>query len=138
MFFISKKLRRVIKMALSDLLSLPYFYLILVGALCFTIGVVFVLIHKPKNWYQFHLGFMIVGTSLSIIGIILLRGVSTVAHVYIGIASGVLLLAIITIGVIARYGKKSKKNMRTLHIWGGRLAYLFVLVTLVYGIILFL
>jgi len=125
-------------MAFVDLFGFPHFYLIFFGVLFFTIGVVFVLIHKPKEWYKFHLWFMVIGMILSLIGIIILRGISSILHAYFGITSGVLLIAMIVLGIFARTLKKNRKNLRLFHIWGGRIAYLFVLVTLVYGIILFL
>ena len=125
-------------MAFIDLFGFPHFYFIVFGVLFFTVGVIFVLIHKPKEWYKFHLWFMIVGMTLSVVGIIILRGISTILHAYFGIASGVLLIASIIIGILARTSKENRKNNRLIHIWGGRIAYLFVLVTLVYEIILFL
>ena len=125
-------------MAFIDLFSFPHFYFILIGVIFFSVGVFFVLIHKPKAWYKLHLGFMIAGMILCVVGIIILRGISTIMHAYFGIISGVLLLAVIIIGILARTTKTRKKLNRSIHIWGGRTAYLFVIVTLVYEIILFL
>ncbi len=122
-------------MAFTDLFVFPHFYFIFGGFLLFSVGILFVLIHKPREWYKLHLGFMSVGMISSVVGIIILRGISTILHAYLGIASGVLLLAVIVLGILARTTKNRKTN-RSIHIWGGRLAYLFVLITLVYGIIL--
>lgn len=125
-------------MAFIDLFGFPHFYLIGIGVLFFTIGVVFVLIHKPKEWYKLHLVFISIGMALSVVGIIILRGITTILHAYFAIASGVLLIATIIIGIFARTTKKNKKINRSIHIWGGRVAYLFIIVTLVFGIISFL
>ncbi len=125
-------------MAFIDLFAFPHFYLIVFGVLLLTVGVVFVLIHKPKEWYKLHLVSISIGMTLSVVGIIILRGISTIFHAYLGITSGVLLIVTIIIGILARTTKKNKRINRSIHIWGGRVAYLFIFVTLVFGVISFL
>jgi peptidoglycan/LPS O-acetylase OafA/YrhL len=125
-------------MALADLLVFPHFYFILGGIISFSLGLILVLIHKPKFWYSLHLMFMILGMILSVIGITNLMGLTLITHAYLGLAAVVLLVIVIIIGILARFYAKKKIVSRKLHIWTGRISYFLLLITIVLGILFFI
>jgi len=124
-------------MATGNLLSLPHFWIMLIGIVLLTIAIVVVVIHKPKQWFLFHKLFALGGIILALIGLLVLSGLNLILiHAIFGLIVFIWLIAEIFGGYIAF--KKKDKNMRKMHIWMGRIVFLLALVVLIFGILIFI
>lgn len=124
-------------MDIIGLLTFPFFYLMVSVLVLLLIGIMFVLTHKPENWFFLHKLFMGLGLITGLIGIIIL-GVLNFSLLYLifGVITVILLLFSIMGGFIAN--KQQDKKLRSFHIWFGRIMYIIATILLIIGIITYL
>jgi len=90
--------------------------------------------HKPANWFLLHKILAVIGILFAILGIILLMGLKlNILHGIFGLIIAIWLIGEIFGGTYAK--NKNDKKLRSIHIWLGRIVFLFVLINLVMGII---
>ena len=124
-------------MALFDLLQFPHFYVMIIAVIFLTISIILVTIHKPKGWFKIHIFFSTTGTLLTIVGVILLMGLTlTILHGVLGLIAIIFLVGELVSGFIAR--TKKDKRIRSLHLWISRTIYIVVLIAVVLGISYFI
>jgi len=123
-------------MSAINILGLTHFWIILIGAILLSIGVILVAIHKPKAWFFLHRLFSIGGIILVILGIFLLTGLYTnvLIHRILGIIAIIWLIGEVIGGVVA-YTKKNPQ-MRKIHVLSGRLALIMVIFVIIIGLII--
>lgn len=124
-------------MSIVDLFQFPHFILIIIGMCLISISLIMVAFHKPKKWFPLHTIFAATGILLIIIGIAMLGGLTLVIlHGILGLISIIILVYSIIAGLVAY--KLKNKNIRSAHIWVGRIIYILALVALILGIISFI
>jgi len=124
-------------MAIFVLILFPHFLVMLFAVISFSVSISMVALHKPKNWLLLHKFFASLGLLTGIIGLILLGGlVLGMLHGILGLVTIIFFAVIIVMGLVAIY--KKDKNVRTIHIWLGRIIYILTLVLVVLGIMTFL
>jgi len=124
-------------MTIVGLFSFPHFYIMLSTLVLISIGIYFVLTHKPENWFFLHKLFMGLGLIIAIVGLIILGALRlTIIHAILGLITVILLAFSIIGGWYAN--KENDKKLRTGHIWFGRLVYLLAVIVVIIGIITFL
>jgi len=124
-------------MATANLLSLPHFWIMLIGIVLLAIAITVVVIHKPKEWFLFHKLFAVAGIIFTLIGVLVLIGLKLfLIHAIFGLIVFIWLIVEIIGGYVAF--KKKDQNMRKMHIWMGRLVFLFALLVLIFGLLTFI
>ena len=124
-------------MDIIGLLTFPFFYLMLSVLILLLIGIMFVLTHKPENWFFFHKLFMTLGLMVGLLGVIILGLIDlTLLYLILAVITIILLLLSIMGGFIAN--KKQDKKLRSFHIWFGRIMYIIATILLIIGIITYL
>jgi len=124
-------------MDIIGLLTFPFFYLMVSVLILLLIGIMFVLTHKPENWFFFHKLFMGLGLITGLIGIIILGVLSfSLLYLIFALITIILLLFSIMGGFIAN--KQQDKKLRSFHIWFGRIMYFVAIILLIIGIITYL
>jgi hypothetical protein len=123
-------------MSSLNIIVLPHFWIILIGVILLSLGVLFVTIHKPKGWFFLHRLFSLGGIILVILGIFLLTGLYTnvLIHRILGIIAIIWLIGEVIGGLVA-YMKKNPQ-MRKIHVLSGRLALIMVIFVIIIGLII--
>lgn len=127
-------------MAFVDIWSIPHFLLMFGGILLMLAGIVLTFIKKPKTkWFLLHKIFTASGLILTVVGILLLAGLTfTFNHPIIGIVSLILCASALVIGLVFQAVKKNKKNLRVVHIWVARVGILLMIIALIIGVLLYI
>jgi desulfoferrodoxin (superoxide reductase-like protein) len=121
---------------ISALWTFPHFVLILIGLLSMSFGVAFIFLHKPKSWFLLHKGLSSLGVFFTILGILLLPALNLgLLHSVLGLIGAIGMATCIGLGVY--FGISKKKPYRSVHIWGGRLAFGLMCIAALIGLILF-
>lgn len=126
-------------MAIEDLFMFPHFYIMSIATLLSLISVTVVNIHKPEQWRKIH--FITAGLSsvFAVSGILTLGGLNLSGiHGILGILSVIILIMAPFGGFYAIKTSKSKKQVRSGHIWIGRATFSILVITLILGIITFI
>lgn len=124
-------------MTIIDLLLFPHFIVMLIAAICISIGLITVVIHKPEQWFLLHKVFIGIGLLVIFVGLIVLAVLRLgLLHAIFGLITLILLLLSAIGGFIAT--KKKDQKVRKGHIWMGRAIYLLMLLTIIFGILTFL
>jgi len=123
-------------MAVQNLLTLPHFWVMLIGIIMLALAITVVVIHKPKQWFMIHKMLAITGIIFILIGVFVLSQLNLLLlHAIIGIIVIIWLIVEIIGGVFAT--KNKDPTMRNVHIWMGRLIFLIALVVVTFGILAF-
>ena len=124
-------------MAVQDILTFPHFWVMLIGIILLALSIIVVVAHKPKQWFLLHRIFAVTGIILTIIGLFVLGGLNLlILHGIIGLIVIIWSISEVIGGIIAT--KKKDPNMRKIHIWLGRILFIFALFVLIFGILTFI
>lgn len=119
-------------MSVVDLFTFPHFYFMLSTLVLISIGVYFVLTHKPENWFFLHKLFMGLGLIVAILGLITVGALMlSIIHLILGLITIILLALTIMGGWYAN--KKGDMKLRSGHIWFGRIVYLVTFIVIIIG-----
>lgn len=90
---------------------------------------------KPKQWFKAHKAVGMVGGLLSIVGLLYMTSVGLAwnIHSYLGILTSAIIVIIIVLGFVTVRAKKPDPQMRSIHLWLGRIMLLLMLITLLAG-----
>ncbi|TFG02980.1 MAG: hypothetical protein EU540_00530 [Promethearchaeota archaeon] len=124
-------------MPISDILTFPHFWVMLIGIALLALSIIVVTIHKPEKWFLLHKTFAMAGIILTLIGLLVLMGLNFILiHAIFGLVVIVWLIGEILGGYVA--SKKQDKNMRKMHILAGRIVFLIAIIVLIFGILAFI
>jgi len=124
-------------MSLIDLLTFPHFLMMLGLLISLSIALIAVATHKPQQWFLIHKVFIVIALIFGIIGLILLGALHLIlVHAILGLI-GLILLAFSALGGLFAT-KKQDPKIRNVHIWFGRVLYIYYLIVILIGIITFL
>ncbi len=90
---------------------------------------------KPKQWFKAHKAVGMVGGLLSIFGLLYMASLGPVwsIHLYMGILTSAIIVIIIVLGFVTVRAKKPNPQMRSVHLWLGRIMLLLMFITLLAG-----
>jgi len=124
-------------MSITDLLSFPHFWVMLIGIALLILSIIVVTIHKPEKWFLLHKTLAVAGIILTLIGLLVLSGLNLILiHAIFGLIVLIWLIAEIVGGYFA--SKKQDKNMRKMHIMAGRIVLIVAIIVLIFGILAFI
>ncbi len=124
-------------MSLIDLFTSPHFLMMLGLLVSLSIALIAVAFHKPKQWFLIHKIFIVIALIFGVIGLILLGGLKfMLLHSILGLI-GLILLAFSALGGLFAT-KRQEPKLRKVHIWFGRVLYIYFLIVILIGIATFL
>ncbi|TXT59482.1 MAG: membrane protein of unknown function [Promethearchaeota archaeon] len=124
-------------MSIIDLFAFPHFWMMIGLISSLTVALLTVAFHKPQQWFLVHRVFVGIALVFGIIGVIILfRLHLTLLHAILGLIGLILLVLSATGGFIAK--KKTDPQLRSGHIWFGRVLYIYFLIVIIIGIFTFL
>ena len=124
-------------MPVSDILTFPHFWVMLIGITLLALSIIVVTIQKPEKWFLLHKTFAVAGIILTLIGLLVFMGLNLILiHAIFGLVVIVWLIGEILGGYVA--SKKQNKNMRKMHIMAGRIVFIITIIVLIFGILAFI
>lgn len=108
---------------------------VVIGFLLLLLGALVGKYRKPKQWFKAHKAVGMVGGLLSIVGLLYMTSVGLAwnIHSYLGILTSAIIVIIIVLGFVTVRAKKPDPQMRSIHLWLGRIMLLLMLITLLAG-----
>ena len=121
-------------MSIANILTLPHFWIMLIGIALLALSIIVVTIHKPEKWFLLHKTFAVAGIILTLIGLLVLSGLNLILiHAIFGLIVIIWLIGEIFGGYFA--SKKQDKNLRKMHIMAGRIVLIIAIIVLIFGIL---